>query len=169
MWQNRICPTLMRRGRRGKQLRERQTVQEKRYSPGYSRVHGTVQQSWEGEWSSPGREKEAVLPGEFYRDRLKREQARHRQRQNEPENEKEPEDSNGLLKSVWGQAEQFRGWEKPDGVSQLGEEFEPEQLSWTSQPEFRKQKKGWAYSAASLRGRLGHYVSQITKGLTFLA
>jgi hypothetical protein len=41
-----------------------------------------------------------VLPGEFYRDRLKREQARHRQRQNEPENEKEPEDSNGLLKSV---------------------------------------------------------------------
>ena len=32
---------------------------------------------------------EAVLPGGFYRDRLKREQARHRQRQNKPEDEEE--------------------------------------------------------------------------------
>jgi hypothetical protein len=38
------------------------------------------------------REKETVLPGEFYRDRFKREQTRHRKRQNELENEKEPED-----------------------------------------------------------------------------
>jgi len=36
----------------------------------------TVQYSWEGEWSREG--EGAVLLGEFYRDRLKREQARHR-------------------------------------------------------------------------------------------
>ena len=36
--------------------------------------------------------KETVLPGKFYRDRLKREQSRHRKRQSGPENEKEPED-----------------------------------------------------------------------------
>jgi hypothetical protein len=41
---------------------------------------------------------------------------------------------------------------KPDWISQLEEEFEPEQLSWTSQPEFRKIKKVWVYSTASLRG-----------------
>ena len=33
----------------------------------------------------------AVLQGQFYRDRLQREQARHKWRQNEPENEKGPE------------------------------------------------------------------------------
>jgi hypothetical protein len=33
--------------------------------------------------------KEAALPGGFYRDRLKREQARHRQSQTQSENEKE--------------------------------------------------------------------------------
>ena len=41
--------------------------------------------------SSAEREKEAVLPGELYRDRLKREQARHRERQDEQENETELE------------------------------------------------------------------------------
>jgi hypothetical protein len=37
-----------------------------------------------------GERKEAVSLRESYRDRLKREQARHRRIQNEPENEKEP-------------------------------------------------------------------------------
>jgi hypothetical protein len=32
--------------------------------------------------------------------------------------------------------------------------FEPQQLSWIIQPEFRKTKKGWAYSAVSLWGKL---------------
>ena len=41
--------------------------------------------------STEGDGKEAVLPGQLYRDRLKREQARHRRRQNEPENDKKPE------------------------------------------------------------------------------
>jgi hypothetical protein len=41
--------------------------------------------------------------------------------------------------------------EKPDWVSQLREEYEPEQLSWTKQPELRGNK-GQAYSAANLRG-----------------
>jgi hypothetical protein len=34
----------------------------------------------------------AVLLGQFYRDKLQRGKARHRQRQNKPDNEKEPED-----------------------------------------------------------------------------
>jgi hypothetical protein len=50
---------------------------------------------------------EAILLGEFYRDRLKREQIRHRWRENEPENEKELEGLNILPKFVWGRAEQF--------------------------------------------------------------
>lgn len=40
---------------------------------------------------------EVVLSGEFYRDRMKREQARHKKRQNESENEIEPEDEERLL------------------------------------------------------------------------
>ena len=38
------------------------------------------------------REKEAVLLGEFYRDRLKMESSRHGERLIQPENGKEPED-----------------------------------------------------------------------------
>lgn len=41
-------------------------------------------------------------------------------------------------------------WEKPDWISQCGEEFEPQELNWTSQPEFRKSWKGCAYWAVSL-------------------
>jgi hypothetical protein len=51
------------------------------------------------------------------------------------ENKKEPEDENKLPELAWGKAEQF-SWEKPGWISHLGEEFEQEQLSWTSQPEF---------------------------------
>ena len=37
---------------------------------------------------------EVVLLGELYKNKLQREQARHRERQNEPEKEKEPHDQN---------------------------------------------------------------------------
>jgi hypothetical protein len=40
----------------------------------------------------PPPQKKGVLSGEFYRNKLKREQTRHRRRQNKPENEKEPDD-----------------------------------------------------------------------------
>jgi hypothetical protein len=33
-------------------------------------------------------------------------------------------------------------------LNELGEEFGPEQLIRTSQPEFRKNKKGWVYSVS---------------------
>jgi hypothetical protein len=63
IWQNRICPTLTRRERKKRLLKR-----------------GSTERGREG---GDG----AVLQGEFYRDRLKTEQARHRWRQNE----KEPE------------------------------------------------------------------------------
>jgi hypothetical protein len=49
-----------------------------------------------------------------------------------------------MPKVVLGQAKQFsqRLREKRDFISQFGEEFEPEPLSGTSQPEFRKSLKG---------------------------
>ena len=46
-------------------------------------------------------------------------------------------------KLVWGQAEQFRRSQKKlDWISWLGEQFEPEQLSWISQPEMRENWEG---------------------------
>jgi hypothetical protein len=42
--------------------------------------------------------------------------------------------------------------EKPDWISQQGEEFEHAWLNLSRQLEFRKNKERWAYSAASLRG-----------------
>jgi len=36
------------------------------------------------------------------------------------------------------QSNLVRSWETPDWSSHLGKDFEPEQLSWTSQPEFRR-------------------------------
>jgi hypothetical protein len=61
---DRTCPTFMARERKGK-LHNREPYRQKI---------------------------ETVLVGQFERDRLKREQVRHRLRQNKLENEKEPED-----------------------------------------------------------------------------
>lgn len=46
----------------------------------------------------------------------------------------------------------FPSQERPVSISQFGDGFEPEELSWTSQPEFSKNYTGWAYSSMSLRG-----------------
>jgi hypothetical protein len=62
-----------------------------------------------------------------------------RWRQLLPENKKETENYNKLPELVWSQAEKFS--EKLREACQLGEEFGPEQLSWTNQPEFRKSRK----------------------------
>jgi hypothetical protein len=52
-----------------------------------------AQQLEEKEAPQGAEEKEKVaLPGQLERDKMQREQARHRGRQNKPENEKEPED-----------------------------------------------------------------------------
>jgi hypothetical protein len=53
-----------------------------------------------------------------------------------PENKNEPED---LTKFEAKQSNSVRSWEKPDWISQLREDIETEQLSWTSQQEFRKK------------------------------
>lgn len=45
----------------------------------------------------------------------------------------------------------FPSQERPVSISQFGDGFEPEELSWTSQPEFSKNYTGWACSAMSLR------------------
>lgn len=45
----------------------------------------------------------------------------------------------------------MRSQEKPNRISQLEEKFEAEQLSSTSQPEFRKNCIGWAYSPESFQ------------------
>jgi hypothetical protein len=89
------------------------------------------------------------------------------QRQLKPENKKEPEDSNKFPEFVWGQAKQSnseRSWEKPGWISQLGEEFEPEQLSWTSQPEFRKTRRVSSFSSKPPRWQLHWWIKDTFKG-----
>jgi hypothetical protein len=49
-------------------------------------------EQWEKRGHLREKRNEAVLPGEFYLHRLKREQAGHRYSENEPPNEKDPED-----------------------------------------------------------------------------
>ena len=44
----------------------------------------------------------------------------------------------------------MKNWEEPGWITHLGEDVEPGQLSWTSQPDFRKSKKGWVYSAVHI-------------------
>ena len=68
-----ICPTLRRRERKGTAQEEEESAAQ-----GYSRVRGEQCSGVERESGAAEREEEEVLPGEFYRDRLKREQARHR-------------------------------------------------------------------------------------------
>lgn len=73
------------------------------------------------------------------------------------ENEKESEDDNRLLVLVWAQKHNNlgRGWGKSDWIGQVGEDFGPEELSWASQPEFRKkQKRVNLFSIKSLRQQL---------------
>jgi hypothetical protein len=95
IWWNKIGPRLTRRKRKGKLLE------------GLCR------------WRE-----EVVLLGNFYRGRLKTEQARHRWSQNESESENESEDPIRLPELVWGQTEQFwRNWEKPDRIHQLEEDL----------------------------------------------
>ena len=98
IWPNRICPTLKRRERKEKLLK-RQCIRER-----------------------------SVLPGEFYRDRLERENKLDTGEDNEPEDEK-PEEQNTLLESEVKQSNSEEEKEKPDWISQLGEEFELEQLA----------------------------------------
>jgi hypothetical protein len=58
-------------------------------------------------WEQGKEREEEVLPGEFYRDRLKRKQGEYnRWRQNKLENE-EPGDQTDLLELAWSQSKQF--------------------------------------------------------------
>jgi hypothetical protein len=64
-------PSSHEKRRKGKVLKGDRRHRRREYSTGYRRVHGE-------QGNGVKREKEAILPGEFYRDGLKREQARHK-------------------------------------------------------------------------------------------
>jgi hypothetical protein len=69
----------MRRERKGKLLRgETDSTGGSKCSLGYRRVHGGQCSRAERESRAAQREKEAIFLGEFFRDRLKTERARHR-------------------------------------------------------------------------------------------
>ena len=51
--------------------------------------YGEKRQFYQNGYREQGQREEAVLRREFYRDRLNREQSRHKERQNKPENEPE--------------------------------------------------------------------------------
>ena len=71
IWQNRICATLRRKGK-GSLLNERLKKREERESPVQDTVESMESSTveWRGRVEQP--REEAVLLGEFYRDRLKK-------------------------------------------------------------------------------------------------
>lgn len=70
------------------------------------------------------------------------------------EDKNESKDWNKLQEFVSDLGKQWEKLTEAGWISQLEEEFEPKQVSWTSQPEFkefRKSEKGWTCLAISLR------------------
>jgi hypothetical protein len=113
IWQNRVCPTLTRTERK-----ERQHMREQHR----------------------GREEEAVLLREFYRDRLKREKTRHRwMSQRMRGNQKTKTDRLSLIakesNSIRNERSQFESF----GMERS---FELQQLSWPSNQSSERKKKG---------------------------
>ena len=138
MWQNRRYPTFRRKGKRS-YLKERQTVQEGESCRGIqSSSWGAVQPSWEGEWSSTAGE-----GGSFTWRVLQRQiEARTSKTEVKTEQAREWEGARSLKTTARVSLRPSRAIqrlkEKPNWISQVGEELEAEQLSWTSQPEIRK-------------------------------
>ena len=77
----------MRRERKGKLLKGETDRTGESAVEEYSKVRGEQCSRVQRESRAAQREKEAGLPGEFYRHRLKREQVRKSRRLNKPENE----------------------------------------------------------------------------------